>query len=347
MAKTKVEDIFVPEKWELYFIERTAELANFGSAGLVERNAEFDGLAARGGSTVEMPFWTDLTGEREIISDTNALTPAKIVASKDVARIHNDAKAWSTTMLAELLAGDDPMEAIVQLVGEYWARIDEDILVSTIKGVFAEFDSISGDPNLLKIGVETIGNTDADSILTGQTFFDAQQKLGDMKTRLTAIAVHSATESDLKKQDEIEFIPDSEGSALLPTFKGLRVIMDDDLPSRNGTTSGTVYTSVLFGQGAIARGFANLNVPLRGGFGTQAVELSRVTLNHDDVLVNRRRHIMHPRGVKWVEGSVAAAGGPTNTELEDAANWEKVFEAKNIRIVGIEHNLFGQIPASS
>jgi hypothetical protein len=347
MAKTKVEDIFVPEKWELYFIERTAELANFGGSGLVERTAEFDALAGRGGSTVEMPFWTDLTGEREIISDTNALTPAKIVASKDIARIHNDAKAWSTTVLAELLAGDDPMEAIVQLVGDYWARIDEDILISTIKGVLTEFDSISGDPNLLKIAVETIGNTDADSILTGQTFFDAQQKLGDMKTRLTAIAVHSATESDLKKQDEIEFIPDSEGDALLPTFKGLRVIMDDDLPSRAGTTSGLVYTSVLFGTGAVARGFGSLNTPLRGGFGTQAVEWSRVTLNHDDVLVNRRRHIMHPRGVRWDNAVVAEAGGPSDAELENASNWTKVFEAKNIRIVGIVHNLAGQIPASS
>lgn len=347
MAKTKVEDIFVPEKWEQYFIERTAELATFAGSGIVQRTPEFDALAGRGGTTVEMPFWTDLTGEREIISDTNALTPAKITSSKDVARIHNDAKAWSTTVLAELLAGDDPMDAIVQLVGEYWARVDEDMLVSTIKGVLAEFDSISGDPNYLKIAAESIVATESTNVLNGQTFLDATQKLGDMKGRLTAIAVHSAVESDLNKADEIDFVPDSEGSALLPTFKGLRIIMDDDLPSRAGTTNGLVYTSVLFGTGAIARGFASLNTPLRGGFGTQAVEWSRVTLNHDDVLVNRRRHILHPRGVAWAQGSVASDGGPTDAELELAANWTKVFEAKNIRIVGVQHNLAGQDTAGS
>jgi hypothetical protein len=221
------------------------------------------------------------------------------------------------------------------------------MLVSTIKGVLAEFDSISGDPNYLKIAAESIANTDADSILTGQTFLDATQKLGDMKTRLTAIAVHSAVESDLNKQDEIAFVPDSEGREMISTFKGMRVIMDDDLPARDGDTDGTVYTSVLFGAGAIARGFASLNTPLRGGFGTQAVEWSRVTLNHDDVLVNRRRHILHPRGIQWTNSSVAADGGPTDAELEAAANWTQVFESKNIRIVGIEHNLFGQIGAGS
>jgi hypothetical protein len=339
MAKTQVADIFVPEVWEGLFIERTAELAKFGQGGLMQRTAEFDTLAAGPSTIAEMPFWQDISGAREVISDTTALTPAKIGQSKDRARIHNDAKAWSTNLLAELLAGDDPMERIVQLVGEYWARIDEDMLVAILKGILKSFDSEDGDPNLLDIAVGATASVTAANALTGETFIDAKQKLGDVKDRLTAIAMHSEVEADLLKQSLIDYIPDADGRELLPFFQGLRVITDDDLPKTAGSVSGYYYHTILFGNGAVARGFAPLNMPLRGGFGTQAVEWNRVTLNHDDVLVNRRRHLMHPRGVKWNEDNVSGDGGPTDTELAYASNWTRVFESKNIRIVGIKHNL--------
>lgn len=353
-AKTKLEDVFVPEVWEQYFIERTAEMAMFAGSGIVSADPTFNALAASGGKTVEMPFWTDLAGTRQIIGDSASFETKKIVSSKDTARIHNDGDAWSTTLLADLLAGSRGMDAIVDLVAEYWARQDEQLLISTVKGVLAEFDSIAGDPNLLKIAVEITGNTTADNVLTGFTFIDAKQKLGDQKDRLTAIAVHSEVEADLLKQGLIEFVPQEDGKQQLAFFQGLRVIKDDDLPKRAGTTSGSVYTSVLFGAGAIARGFAPLTTPVDGGFGTEGVERSRVPLAHDSVMINRRRHILHPRGVAWVEepegldsDEQVADGGPTNEQLENALHWTKKYEAKNIRIVGIMHNLANQIPAES
>ncbi len=46
---------------------------------------------------------------------------------------------------------------------------------------------------------------------------------------------------------------------------------------------------------------------------------------------------MHPRGVKWLDASVAATF-PTNTETEAAANWERVYERKNVRIASLITN---------
>ena len=77
--------------------------------------------------------------------------------------------------------------------------------------------------------------------------------------------------------------------------------------------------------------------PLQGGFGTEGVEFARVALDSDTVLINRRRYILHPRGVKFNSASVAG-DSPTNAELENGANWTRVFENKNVRIVAIEHN---------
>ena len=130
MAKTAVADIIVPTQFEKYAIERTAQLSAFVQSGILEMAPEFDELAAGGGREVQMPFWKDLTATRQLLSDSAALTVNKITSDKDIARIHNDAQAWSVNHLATVISGDDPMQAIVDLVAAYWARTDEGLLVS-------------------------------------------------------------------------------------------------------------------------------------------------------------------------------------------------------------------------
>src|SRR5512137_2063274 len=335
MAKTAVADIIIPTEFEKYAIERTAELSAFGECGIVESAPEFDLLAAGGGREVKMPFWKDLSAARQLLSDSGSLTVNKITSDQDIARIHNDAQVWSVNHLAKVIAGDDPMQAIVDLVGAYWARTDEGLIVSCLKGMFGAA-TMAG--NKLSIASESVAGASATTRLNGATFVDATVKLGDRGDRLTAIAMHSATEAALRKLDLIDFIPDSEGKAQIKTFQGRRVIVDDGLPVRNGTTDGLVYTSYLFGPGAFAKGAAPLDgTPLQGGFGTEGVEVSRQALDSDTVLVNRRRYILHPRGVKFTSASVAG-DSPTNAELEAGANWSRVFENKNVRIVAIDHN---------
>lgn len=282
-----------------------------------------------------MPFWKDLNQARQLLSDAGTLTVNKITADQDMARIHNDAQAWSVNHLASVISGDDPLQAIVDIVGEYWGRQDEAIIISCLKGMFASA-TMAG--NKLGIASETIAGQSSATRLNGSTFIDATQKLGDRAGRLTAIAMHSATESALRKLDLIDFIPDSEGKFQIMSFQGRRVIVDDSLPVRAGTTDGSVYTSYLFGPGAFAKGSARLDdKPLQGGWGTQGIELARAALDSDTFLINRRRYILHPRGVKFTSASVAA-DSPSNAELENGANWSRVWENKNVRIVAIEHN---------
>ena len=92
------------------------------------------------------------------------------------------------------------------------------------------------------------------------------------------------------------------------------------------------------GQGAFAKGVAPVDgTPLQGGFGTEGVEMARVPLDSDTVLITRRRYFLHPRGVKFTSASVAG-DSPTNAELETGSNWTRVWEAKNVRLVAITHN---------
>jgi hypothetical protein len=335
MAKTALADIIIPTEFEKYAIERTAELSRFGESGIVEMAPEFDALAAGGGHEVRMPFWKDLTAARQILNDSAPLTVNKITTDQDIARIHNDAQSWGVNHLAKVVSGDDPMAAIGDLVAAYWARQDELLIISCLKGMFGAASMLG---NLLAIHSETIAGTTNATKLNGSTFVDACAKLGDAADRLTAVAMHSGTEAALRKLDLIDFLPDSEGKPVLRTFQGRKVVVDDTLPTRAGTTDGTVYTTYLFGQGAFAKGAAPLDgTPLEGGFGTEGVEIYRSGLDSDTYLINRRRHILHPRGVKFTSASVAGAS-PTNTELENQANWVRVWENKNVRLVAITHN---------
>src|SRR5512133_2038700 len=167
MAKTAVADIIVPTVFEKYAIERTAELSRFGECGIVEMAPEFNDLAAGGGREVKMPFWKDLTATRQLLSDAASLTVNKIAADTDIARIHNDAQVWSVNHLAKVVSGDDPMAAIVDLVAGYWARTDEGLVISCLKGIFGAA-SMAG--NLLAIQSETVAGTTAATRLNGATF---------------------------------------------------------------------------------------------------------------------------------------------------------------------------------
>ena len=323
---TKIADVIVPEVFNPYVIERTAELSALQQSGIIENNSELDRLAQSGGKTINMPFWEDLNGDDEVLSDTDPLTPGKITAGQDVAVLLMRGKAWSANDLAKALSGDDPMGAIGDLVASYWARRRQVTLLSILEGVFG---SPSMADNTHDISEDATNNT-----FTGSTFIDAKGRLGDAEDRLTAISIHSATYQSLLKQDLIEFIPDSEGKPTIPTYMGKRVIVDDGMPVEDktiGEDTVKVYTTYIFGEGAFGLGNGSAPVP---------TETDRDSLQGDDILINRQHFILHPRGVKFTSTSVAGSS-PTNTELATASNWMRVYEPKNVRIVAFKHQLEG------
>src|SRR5690606_6108381 len=119
---TKISDVIIPEVFNPYVIQRSMEPSALYQSGIIANTSEFDRLAHSGGTMVHMPYWDDLTGDDEVLTDQGALTPGKITAGQDIARLQARGRAWGVNDLAHLLAGDDPMRAIGDLVAGYWAR---------------------------------------------------------------------------------------------------------------------------------------------------------------------------------------------------------------------------------
>lgn len=333
MPETTLQDVIVPELFNPYVINRTMELSALLQCGIIANNSEFDALASQSAPTVNMPFFEDLTGESEQVIEGKDLTDNKISSNKDVAAIIRRAKMWSATDLSAALAGSDPMAAIATLVAQFWARDTQKELIAILNGIFGTVPAgSSGTPpaktrlesNLLDIS----GKSGTAANWSGSAFIDAEQKLGDAKAQLTGICMHSATEAYLKKQNLIDTVQPSNDVAF-GTYQGKRVIVDDGCPVANG-----VYTTYLFGNGAVALGNGN---PV--GFVPTETDRAKRKGSGVDYLINRRTSILHPRGVAFTSASVAKTEGPSRAELSDPKNWNPVYEPKQIRIVAFKHKL--------
>ena len=333
MAGTTLQDVIVPELFNPYVINRTMELSALVQSGIITNNSEFDALASQAAPTVNMPFFEDLTGESEQIIEGADLEDNKITSNKDVAAIIRRAKMWSATDLSAALAGSDPMAAIATRVAQFWSRDLQKELVALLDGIFGTIPAgEEGTPpaetrlasNLLDISGKS-GNA---ANWSGSAFIDAEQLLGDAKAQLTGICMHSATQAYLKKQNLLETVQPSNDVAF-NTYQGKRVIVDDGCPVKNG-----VYTTYLFGNGAIALGNGN---PV--GFVPTETDRAKRKGSGVDYLINRKTMILHPRGIAWQNAVVAKTEGPSRKEVAEPKNWKPVYESKQIRIVAFKHKL--------
>ncbi len=335
MAGTTLQDVIVPELFNPYVVNRTMELSALLQSGIVINNSEFDALASQAAPTVNMPFFEDLTGESEQVIEGKDLEDNKITSNKDVAAIIRRAKMWSATDLSAALSGADPMMAIGDLVARFWERDMQKELIAVLNGIFGTIPAVTGDnakPAETRLASNLLDITSKSGTAanwSGSAFIDAEQLLGDAKTQLTGICMHSATEAYLKKQNLIETVQPS-NDVSFGVYQGKRVIVDDGCPVETGGK----YTTYLFGEGAVALGNGS---PV--GFVPTEVDRAKRKGSGVDYLINRRTNILHPRGIAFMNANVAKIEGPSRTELSDPVNWKPVYESKQIRIVAFKHKL--------
>lgn len=331
MAKTQIADIIKPEPlFRDSVVERSTELSAFWQSGIVRSDPTLDGFASGKGSIFDLPFWNDLSGVSEILSDSGALTPTKLDQSKDRAVKHFRGRAWSANDLAKALAGDDPIDRVVEFVASWWARaMQVDVLLPSLQGIFVTALAAT---HVIDIAIEDGDNALDANLIGSDAVIDVQNLLGDHWMAITAMAMHSKPFSRLQKLNLIEFMPLAQQNIEVPTFLGRRVIVDDGMPVAAGSTSGSKYTTYLFGDGAVGHGEGR--APSLED--SEAIETDRDALAGDDIFVTRRHFILHPRGVQF--SGTPAGASPSTAELQNGANWTKAWQDKNIQIVQLITN---------
>lgn len=335
MALTQLSDVIIPEVYESYTAVDNPEKTAFFESGVAVRNGMLDAKANEGGDQLNVPFWNDLDPDAEPnLSSDNAAssaTPQKITAGKQIAQMAYLNQAYSSADLAGEIAGSDPMQRVRNRFGRYWQRQWQRRVTASLSGILA--DNVTNDSGDMveDVSIADGANATADNLFSRSAFTGAGFTLGDQFESTSAIAVHSVVYKRMVDNDDIEFIPDSQGRMTIPTFMGRRVIVDDGMPVEAGGTSGFVYTSVLFGEGAIGYG---------EGAPQRPVEQDRDTLAGDgggiDILIERKSWLLHPFGFA-VDGT-PAGNSFSLTELRDGANWNRVVDRKSTPLAFLKTN---------
>jgi Major capsid protein 13-like len=324
MSATALADMIVPTTFNKYVQVLSVQKSELFLSGIITNltstiDAEIEG------KTVNMPFFNDLdpTDAEQILDDSTDLTVSKMTTGQDVAVKLLRGKAFGATDLSADLSGADPISAVANRFAEWWNRRMQTALLATLAGAMASTDMAANVNDISGLS-GAAANFDADS------FIDSAFLLGDQQGGLNGVAVHSLTLKAMVKADLIDFMPDSEGKLTIPTYLGKTVLVDDTMPV-TGAGANRVFTTYIFGPGAIGYGEKSPRVPVE-------VERRALVGMGQEYIVNRRQWVMHPRGIKWL-GTNQVGVTPSNTELADPANWKRVYDAKIIRIVAFKHKL--------
>jgi len=324
MASTQIADVIVPEVYETYTAENLPELTAFYDSGVVVRNSMLDGNAMEGGNLVNLPFWHDLdpTVEPNVSDDTtNSATPNKLGTGKQLARSAYLNQWYSNTDLAGELAGSDPNQQVMNRFGTYWTRQWQRRLIASCDGILA--DNVTNDSSDMTVDVasESIAGQTAATKFNVDSFVDSIATAGDAGGMFTAMCVHSQVMAQLRKNDDIDFIPDSQGNLTIPTFQGLRLIEDDGMTVTPGSTDGFKYTTILFGAGAFGYGEGSPYLPM---------EINREAKQGNGGGINeigeRKTWLLHPFG--FADTGTPASESYTLAELRLAATWDRVTQSR-------------------
>lgn len=231
------------------------------------------------------------------------------------------AQAWVEKDFTSDISGDDYSAAAGE-VAEFWDDVDQDTLLSTLKGVFS-MSTGEGKNFVTKhtydISAKEDGTFGATTLNTGM-----QVALGDKKANFALTVMHSHIATGLENLNLLEYMKYTDSNGIernlpLATLNGRIVLVDDTMPTEEVKESSpgkgdgyTKYTTYVLGNGAIE--FTNCGVKVPS-------EMDRDPAKNggETTLYTRQRKVFCPYGISWKTPTIVS---PTAEQLEDGSNWE-------------------------
>ena len=311
-------------------------------------------LAMRGladGDAVNYDGQTDITA-----TSTKTFEQGVVVVGR--------AKAWVEKDFSyDITGGQDFMQNVADQVAQYLDELDEDTILSVLKGIF----SMTGTKNLEFVNNHTYDVTGTGDGKVGvSTLNSATNKAcGANKKKFALVFMHSDVSTGLENLNLISHLKYTDADGVtrdldLGTWNGKLVIVDDYLPVEDKaatyakttdtaldstktyyTKSGNTYTAVAtpdvkdiatyYEKTAEAYTEYTTYALGEGAFSYEDIgvkvpyEMNRdpKTNGGEDTLYARQRKVFAPYGISY-EKTNQATLSPTNAELEDGGNWSLV-----------------------
>ena len=325
-----LQNLIQPEQFTKYVQENSVKRSALFQSGAVVTSDLIQAKASAGGLAVSIPVWKDLADTDPNLStdDISVMaTPNDVTAVLMKTRIANLNNGWSSIDLANELSGVDASKMITNRVGDYWTRVFNKRLVSSLQGIQAD----------------SVANHGGDMVIdkSGEAFsydhlIDAALTMSENLDQMTMLVVHPNVFGRINKaakgngEIKLEYRRIEELSMSIPTYGGMALLIDSTVPVDNTDPENPIYTSIMLGNGAFAAAF---------GTPVNALEVDRQAPAGNgggaEVVWSRVSPIIHPLGFDWSDAAVAGQS-PTLAELKDESNWTRQFERENIPVAFIE-----------
>ena len=331
---TYVADLVKRPEFLQYLRQEIYARSQFIQSGVVARDPRLD--ARSGGVRIQVPYFAPINPTEEVITSSNTwgtsgagyLTPQKISGDSMIASILHRGMAFAADDLSKLATGADPMAAINSYVADALNVKRTGTIVSMLTGILGSALAA----NVTDVSAGTGGA----QYLSAASVTQAKVPLGERSTALSTIAVHPNVYHYLQQIGQLTFSSSSltaggaiawggggvgVTSAQIAYFGGLRVIVDSQLPT-SGSGATTVYTSYLFGPGAISEGVQQ----------DMRIEADRNLLSKQDVMAIDYHGAFSLIGVSWN----SATDNPTNAQLATAGNWTLKYDARLLPVAALK-----------
>jgi hypothetical protein len=192
-----------------------------------------------GSNYATIPIFARIKGARKNYNGTTDITANSSVSYTQGRTVVGRADAWvEKDFTYDITGGVDFMAQIASQVAEYWDDVDQETLLSVLKGIFL----MTGTENLEFVNGHThdiSAKTDGTGVFGAITLNNAmQQALGDNKAKFTLAIMHSAIATDLENLKLLEYLKYTDAQGIerplpLATLNGRLVLIDDTMPTES------------------------------------------------------------------------------------------------------------------
>lgn len=288
----------------------------FTKAGIFRDRSDIKAIFADqvGGNFATVPMTGRIGGEALNYDGSTNITTTGLDTYLQSMIVVGRMKAWEEKDFTRDITGKDFMQEIAAQVGEYWDDIDQLTILKTLEGIFGT-SSAAALPTS-----HTLDITAATDKNVGDTTLNnaIQAAAGANKNQFTLAIMHSQVATNLENLRLTGYMRGTDANGIerdiaMATWNGRTVMIDDDVPTADGGSGATKYTTYILGAGAFDRVDCGAKTPYETGRDAK-------TAGGVDYLITRQRKIFAPRGISFVQPTSAIVS-PTDAQLATQGRW--------------------------